>query len=482
MRTHAHLPRAHAHAGSTASCPSCTTTSSTPVSTRACDALACALPDSSSHLIVGCRLCMCVCARSRVCVPTPAHQGTGRRTCAQQRWCQHSWTAPTSRCGWRCSLPAWRRVPAWGCSLRASLVALAHPAWPCCQPCVVCPLGCVRCCCACQVVDVGGGTGFCTLGIVQSVERRNVTLIDQSPHQLAKAKGKPALRDVTIMEVCERGAVGAGPSRGTSSGTAAQPPRTLTHPRARTPIAEHTRRRATPRTCPLPPTALTATCRPAASSTGALAPQRRGCRWLAHVPHACRGARWRCLEGLPLRCQAQQPTPPHLRARPNAAHGVQAGASAGHHRGVPRDQAGRHRVHHWAGVPHPPRVTVSMAHAVLCCACLCVCVCVCARHTSHWSQELALLALFGGKGCASWQLTARCCCLSPPHSPPPPTHTHTHTTGSLLTCGCCSPRRRSTSNGALCAARRATTNVCAARAASQAAAAARAQRPAAPLT
>lgn len=52
-----------------------------------------------------------------------------------------------------------------------------------------------------QVVDVGGGTGFCTLGIVKSVPGSNVTLIDQSPHQLAKAKAKPALKDVTIMEV-----------------------------------------------------------------------------------------------------------------------------------------------------------------------------------------------------------------------------------------------------------------------------------------
>lgn len=60
-----------------------------------------------------------------------------------------------------------------------------------------------------QVVDVGGGTGFCTLGIVKSVEGKNVTLIDQSPHQLAKAKAKPALKDVTIMEV-RRGLWGCG--------------------------------------------------------------------------------------------------------------------------------------------------------------------------------------------------------------------------------------------------------------------------------
>ncbi|KAF6255464.1 plant-type MPBQ/MSBQ methyltransferase [Scenedesmus sp. NREL 46B-D3] len=51
-----------------------------------------------------------------------------------------------------------------------------------------------------KVVDVGGGTGFCTLGVVQSVDGKNVTLIDQSPHQLAKAKAKPALKDVTILE------------------------------------------------------------------------------------------------------------------------------------------------------------------------------------------------------------------------------------------------------------------------------------------
>lgn len=51
-----------------------------------------------------------------------------------------------------------------------------------------------------KVVDVGGGTGFCTLGIVKKVKAANVTLIDQSPHQLAKARGKPALDDVTKLE------------------------------------------------------------------------------------------------------------------------------------------------------------------------------------------------------------------------------------------------------------------------------------------
>ena len=52
-----------------------------------------------------------------------------------------------------------------------------------------------------QVVDVGGGTGFTTLGIIKSIDPKNVTMIDQSPHQLEKAKGKPQLDQVTKMEV-----------------------------------------------------------------------------------------------------------------------------------------------------------------------------------------------------------------------------------------------------------------------------------------
>jgi MPBQ/MSBQ methyltransferase len=52
-----------------------------------------------------------------------------------------------------------------------------------------------------QVYDVGGGTGFTTLGIVEHVKPENITMIDQSPHQLAKAKAKPALDKVTKLEV-----------------------------------------------------------------------------------------------------------------------------------------------------------------------------------------------------------------------------------------------------------------------------------------
>lgn len=50
-------------------------------------------------------------------------------------------------------------------------------------------------------MDVGGGTGFCTQGIVKTVSPINVVLVDQSPHQLAKARKKPDLQGVTILEV-----------------------------------------------------------------------------------------------------------------------------------------------------------------------------------------------------------------------------------------------------------------------------------------
>jgi MPBQ/MSBQ methyltransferase len=44
-----------------------------------------------------------------------------------------------------------------------------------------------------DVADVGAGTGFTTEGIVAAVDPGRVTMIDQSPHQLARAKRKPAL-------------------------------------------------------------------------------------------------------------------------------------------------------------------------------------------------------------------------------------------------------------------------------------------------
>lgn len=46
-----------------------------------------------------------------------------------------------------------------------------------------------------SVVDVGAGTGFTTEGIVTRVSAGSVTMLDQSPHQLARSRSKPALAD-----------------------------------------------------------------------------------------------------------------------------------------------------------------------------------------------------------------------------------------------------------------------------------------------
>jgi MPBQ/MSBQ methyltransferase len=46
------------------------------------------------------------------------------------------------------------------------------------------------------VLDVGAGTGFTTSAIVGPVAAERVTMLDQSPHQLARAARKPALRAV----------------------------------------------------------------------------------------------------------------------------------------------------------------------------------------------------------------------------------------------------------------------------------------------
>jgi MPBQ/MSBQ methyltransferase len=44
-----------------------------------------------------------------------------------------------------------------------------------------------------QTLDVGAGTGFTTEGIVEKVQPQNVTMLDQSPDQLAKAEMKSTL-------------------------------------------------------------------------------------------------------------------------------------------------------------------------------------------------------------------------------------------------------------------------------------------------
>jgi len=46
-----------------------------------------------------------------------------------------------------------------------------------------------------KTIDVGSGTGFTTQGIVKKVEPINVHCIDQSPHQMEKAKQNPELQD-----------------------------------------------------------------------------------------------------------------------------------------------------------------------------------------------------------------------------------------------------------------------------------------------
>jgi MPBQ/MSBQ methyltransferase len=44
-----------------------------------------------------------------------------------------------------------------------------------------------------RTLDAGAGTGFTSEGIVEHVDAENVTLLDQSPHQLARARAKPSL-------------------------------------------------------------------------------------------------------------------------------------------------------------------------------------------------------------------------------------------------------------------------------------------------
>src|ERR687898_3460482 len=44
-----------------------------------------------------------------------------------------------------------------------------------------------------RTLDVGAGTGFSTMGIVENVDAESVTMLDQSPTQLRRANAKPAL-------------------------------------------------------------------------------------------------------------------------------------------------------------------------------------------------------------------------------------------------------------------------------------------------
>ena len=47
---------------------------------------------------------------------------------------------------------------------------------------------------------MGGGTGFCTQGIVKHVDPTCVTLLDQSDHQMEKAMRKKDLKGVTLVQ------------------------------------------------------------------------------------------------------------------------------------------------------------------------------------------------------------------------------------------------------------------------------------------
>ena len=51
-----------------------------------------------------------------------------------------------------------------------------------------------------NVLDVGAGTGFTTEGIVARVDPADVTMLDQSPHQLARSRAKPALAGCTRVQ------------------------------------------------------------------------------------------------------------------------------------------------------------------------------------------------------------------------------------------------------------------------------------------
>src|ERR671933_2093962 len=44
-----------------------------------------------------------------------------------------------------------------------------------------------------DTLDAGAGTGFTTEGIVRHVDPARVTMVDQSPHQLARSRRRPGL-------------------------------------------------------------------------------------------------------------------------------------------------------------------------------------------------------------------------------------------------------------------------------------------------
>ena len=77
-----------------------------------------------------------------------------------------------------------------------------------------------------RTLDCGAGTGFTTEGIVARVDAAQVTMLDQSPHQLARARAKPALAAVEKLE----GDAEALPSATTRSTATSRPVRSSTGP------------------------------------------------------------------------------------------------------------------------------------------------------------------------------------------------------------------------------------------------------------
>ena len=98
---------------------------------------------------------------------TCASSSTRPRRAGSTGWSRSATTAGSTRCSGRrrCATGRWRS--------RAWTIA------------------------ALEVVDVGAGTGFATEAIVRTVAPDRVTMLDQSPHQLARARRKPALAGVT---------------------------------------------------------------------------------------------------------------------------------------------------------------------------------------------------------------------------------------------------------------------------------------------
>ena len=73
-----------------------------------------------------------------------------------------------------------------------------------------------------QTVDVGAGTGFATEGIVAHVDARNVTLLDQSPHQLVARAAQAGAARVPHRPGRRRGAARSTPTASTATSRAAR--------------------------------------------------------------------------------------------------------------------------------------------------------------------------------------------------------------------------------------------------------------------